>query len=129
MTSSELTGRRIALTVGIGAIVMSQGQLAYSAFLSISGAINLTDIVRLCLAVALAYFLYSGAPTARWIAIIFFAVGGALALYYGVGVYTRAGFRTVIIDVIGVLYIVFAAALLFPASVRAYFRRRALNAV
>jgi hypothetical protein len=96
-------------------------------YMSTPTSVGVRDLVEFVLTLVLCGFLYAGANTARWIAIVSLSPSGLAAILIGNhNIESAAGSLFVLV---GCIYLACAIALMFPAASRAHFGRRKPPAV
>jgi hypothetical protein len=123
MTDAALKGQRIVLAICVCALTLSL--IVAILVAAVQGPDEIGRlVVRFSLTAILCFFLYQGSPMARWIAVVLFGAGGALAIIPALVSFGRGSLLTL---ALGIVYAASALALLFLPPVRAHFARKALG--
>jgi presenilin-like A22 family membrane protease len=125
MESQITTGRRIVLAVIVATLTLSVLSIfTYNVRL---GQERITQqIIRYLLTIGLCVLLYKGANWARWVMGSLLGYTGVLAMFGGIAFSFNPRFSLLLI-VMGMVYLAAAAALFFIPAVRAYFSQKKIK--
>lgn len=129
MTSNIELGR--AMILGIIALILGLSLAANIGIFVLASSERLAQqIVQIALTVLLSYYLYTGAPLARWIAIVLHGFAGIMiffqVIFTSIDLMTFSG---ILILVMGMVYLVISGLLLFSAPVKAFFSQTSPSGV
>ena len=114
-------GERIVLYIVVATLSISAAVIAWTTLAT--GPEKLpVQLVRFALTVLLCVFLFRGASSARWIAIVLFALGGLGATVGGFAILRESAFGLLLLAM-GAAYLMNFALLAFNSSVKAHFAR------
>jgi hypothetical protein len=119
MVPQREAGRRLVLAVIVASLALEVLTIALFN-LQLGPARLPQQIIRFLLTIGLCIFLYRGANWARWLAGVLFALVGPISLVLGLGTLPMTS-GSLLLIVIGTVYMACAVILLFVPRVRMYY--------
>lgn len=125
MTEPENTEHGKRLVIGAIALILTATITNHIIQITQTGTEDLfVQMARFALTLLLLFFVFKGSSAALFITVLLIGVTGTLAVYsLAVGIVEVATLAGLWMLILGTSYVVGAGLLIFPASVRTFFRR------